>query len=140
MIRHYITCHLTPYIVIIIILTTFPMLYFTSPWLLGNYQFALLNPFTFPTHSPNHHPIWQPTKYSLYLWVCFCSASLFCFLDFTYKWNHLAFVFVCLIHSVQFSLHPPMLLQMARFHSLLGCYPPFYICPTSLSIHLLVDT
>ena len=57
--------------------TLFPMLYFTSPWLFCNYQFALFNPFTFFTQPP---PIWQPSKCSLYLWFCFsftCSFILF---------------------------------------------------------------
>lgn len=32
------------------LLTMFPMLYFTSLWLCCDYQFVLLNPFTFFTH------------------------------------------------------------------------------------------
>ena len=34
------------------LLTTFPTLYFTSPWLFWNYQSVLLSPITFYTHSP----------------------------------------------------------------------------------------
>ena len=40
------TTHWTPYIVIIILLTVFPMLYYTSLWLSCNHL-VLLNPFTF---------------------------------------------------------------------------------------------
>ena len=59
----------------------FPILYFTSPWLFCNYHFVLLNPFTFFTHTPMPAtpppPLtWQPSKRSLYLWFCFCSACL----------------------------------------------------------------
>ena len=39
--------HLAPHTVITILLTVFPMLYFTTLWLFCNYQFVLLNPFTF---------------------------------------------------------------------------------------------
>ena len=38
--------HLAPYTVITVLLTVFPGLYFTSPWLFSNYQFVLLNPRT----------------------------------------------------------------------------------------------
>ena len=40
----------------IVLLTIFPMLYFTSPWLVYNYQVVFLNPFPFSTH-PNAPPI-----------------------------------------------------------------------------------
>ena len=53
------------------------MLYFTSLGLFWNYQFVLLNPFPLFTHPPKAPPIWQPSKCSLYLWICFCSACLF---------------------------------------------------------------
>ena len=48
--------HLTLCIVISILLTIFPMLYFTFPWLFCNYRFVLLNPFTFhpSPKSPCH--------------------------------------------------------------------------------------
>ena len=36
-----------------------------------------------------------------YLRVCFCHViCLFCLLDFTYKWNHMAFVFLCLTYQL----------------------------------------
>ena len=47
---------------------------------------------TFFTHPPL---IWKLSVYSLYLWVCF--YFLLCFLDSTYKWNHVIFVFLWLI-------------------------------------------
>ena len=72
--------YLTPYVVIKILLSIFPMLYFISPWLFCNYQFVL-SLFTFFIHPPNLSPICQPSKCSLYLWVYFCSSCLFSFLD-----------------------------------------------------------
>ena len=57
-----------PYIVIRILLTIFPMLYFTCPWLFCDYQFVLHNPFSFCTH-PHALPICKPSKRSLYLEV-----------------------------------------------------------------------
>ena len=54
--------HLAPYIIITILLTKFPVLYFTSPC-----QYGLLNPFTFFTWSPNSPPLQQPSVCSLYL-------------------------------------------------------------------------
>ena len=38
--------HLAPYLVITVLLTVFPVLYFTIPWLFSNYQ-SVLNPFTY---------------------------------------------------------------------------------------------
>ena len=46
--------------------------------------------------APDPPPIWQPSKCSLYLWVCFCFDCLFCFLDFTYKGTNMVFVFLWL--------------------------------------------
>ena len=53
------------------IIAIFPMLNFTSLWLFCNYQFVLLNPFTFFTQSTRPLPLWQPSVCSLHLWVCF---------------------------------------------------------------------
>ena len=44
--------HLTPHIIIAILLTIFSMLYFISPWIFCNYWFVYLNPFTFFTQPP----------------------------------------------------------------------------------------
>ena len=66
--------------------TLFLMLYFTSPWLFCNYQFVLLNSLTFFSQPLNPPPIWQPSKCSLYQWVCFCSACLFILLFRCYCW------------------------------------------------------
>ena len=53
----------------------FSLLYI--PWLFCDYQLVLLSPFIFFSHTPNAPPIWQPSKHSLYLQFCFCSACLF---------------------------------------------------------------
>ena len=45
--------------------TSFPILYFISPRLFCNYQFVLFNPLTSHPFSQSH-PIWQPSKHSLY--------------------------------------------------------------------------
>ena len=77
------------------------MLYSASLWWFGNYQFVLLNSFTFFAQHPQLPPIWQLSVCSLYLWVCF--GCLFYSLDSTYKWNHIIFVCVWLI---SFSIIP----------------------------------
>ena len=50
------------------------MLYFASPWLSCNYQFVLHMPSLFSFSPPS---LWQPSKCSLYLWVCFCFVCSF---------------------------------------------------------------
>ena len=88
---------LAPYVVIAILLTIFPMRFFTSSWLFCNSQSVLLHPFTFLTLSSNSPPLRQPSVCSLHLWVCSCLVSLFCSLDYTYKLNYMAFIFLWLI-------------------------------------------
>ena len=86
--------HLRPYVGITQLLAVFPMLYFTSPWPFCNYQFLFLSPCAFFTSPPGTPLIWQPSKCSLYLRVCFHSACLFCFLDSIYTWSPMAFFFL----------------------------------------------
>ena len=62
-------------------------------YLLQNWKFLsrCLSPIL-PTPSPT---LWQPSIFPLYLWVLF---SLFiCFVDSTYKWNYMVFVFLWVI-------------------------------------------
>ena len=47
---------MAPHIVIRILLTIFPVLYFTSPWLFCNCQFVLLNPFFYMISAHIHTP------------------------------------------------------------------------------------
>ena len=61
--------------------TTFPGLYFTSPWLFCNYLSVFLNPFTSSTILPHCPPIWHQQnalhiRDSVSVLVC-----LVCFLD-----------------------------------------------------------
>ena len=93
---------LTPHVVITMLPTIFPRWCFAPRWLVYNYQFVLLNPITVFTHLPNPSLTWQPSKCSLYLWVCFgLPGCLFCFLGSTYKWNHVTFVFLYLTYYTQ---------------------------------------
>ena len=95
------SAHLTSYIVIKILLTIFPMLYFIFPWLFCNTNLYLVFlPFLPIPHNIPH--IWKPSKYSLYLWICFIQlVHLFWFLHSTYKWNLMAFAFLCLIYFTE---------------------------------------
>ena len=56
--------------------------------------FAVLYPYPLPPFS-----LWQLSVCSMYpcLWFCFVH-SLFCSLDFTYKWDHTVFVFLWLAY------------------------------------------
>ena len=49
------SCHLSPYKVITVLLTIFPMLYFSSPWLICSLY--LLIPFAYSVHLPTP-PLW----------------------------------------------------------------------------------
>ena len=65
-----------------------------------NWKFVPLNLPLYFTHFPTPSPLWQPPVWSLYLWIGFCFAPfvhLDCFLGFTYKWNHMIFVFLWFI-------------------------------------------
>ena len=85
---------------VIKILTIFPMLYISSPWLIyfvtGNlYLLISLTDFTHPPHTPPS--LWQPPIFPLSISL-FLFVHLFCFLDSTYKWIKTVFVFpACLI-------------------------------------------
>ena len=91
--------HLAPYIIITILLTLLPMLYFIFLWLFCNYQFVLLNPFSFSPPPSNTLPIWQLSDCSIYASVFVLFVHLFCSLDSIYKWNHMVFVFLCLFFN-----------------------------------------
>ena len=111
--------HLSPFKVITTLLTIFPILYITSPWLIYfiTGSLCLLIPFTYFTHPPI--PC-QPPVCSLYLWVCFCFVMFICFLDSTCKWNHAVFVFLWL-NSL--SIIPSKSIHVVtneRFHSCYG--------------------
>ena len=137
--------HLTPCIVIKILLTILPVLYVKSPWPFCNHQIVLLSPFTYFSHplsplpSDNHKNSPHIYESASFLLIC-----LFCFLDPTYKCYHVVFVFLCLVSlsTINALLSPFMLLQVARFHSFLWPkHIPLYICTTSsLSIYLLMAT
>ena len=51
--------------------------------LFAGQHFVLLNSFTFFTQPFKYHSIWKLSKCSLYLWVCFCSASFILFSRFS---------------------------------------------------------
>ena len=59
--------HLVPYIVITVLLSIFPMLYFTSPWLFvtANLFFLIPSPFL-----PSPLPAFTPGNHQCVLWVC----------------------------------------------------------------------
>ena len=103
------SAHLTSYIVIKILLTIFPMLYFIFPWIFCNYQFVLLNPspFSLICQTPTHLATVMIFPKLDSVFVLF--VHLFCFLNSTRKWNHMAFVFLSLI---SFSTVPSRLIHV----------------------------
>ena len=64
----------------------FPILYFTSLWLLCNYLFVLLNPLISSAVPPHTLPIWQPSKCPLYPWFCLWSFLLTFFLKILFMY------------------------------------------------------
>ena len=102
---HKCSYHLSPYNAIIIPLQC-SMLCLSSLWLTHSVSRSLFLSLTHFAHLPVPipsaacHPAWPPPVCSLYLGVCFFFffvVHLFCFLDFTCKWNHMAFVFLWLL-------------------------------------------
>ena len=71
-----------------------PYVYFISLWLI---YFVIESLFLLTPLPVLSIPFGQPQIYSLYLWI---SSVLFCFSDFTYKWNHMIFVFLCLTYFI----------------------------------------
>ena len=56
---------------------------------------------SFHLHS-SPFPLLVTTNLFLYLWVCFYSVCSFCFfLDSTYEWDHMIFVFLCLTYFIK---------------------------------------
>ena len=82
-------------------------------------------------------PFLSPFLTMFVFYVCECfhfvNKFLYPFLDSTYKWYHMIFVFLCMVISR--SMH---VLQMAIFHSVLWLSNILiYICTTPLSILVL---
>ena len=95
--------HLSQYIVITVLWTSFHMCCVTLLWLIhyitniaGCLYHLIL--FTYFTQSPTPLPL-ATTRLSCVSksWLPFCFDCLFCFLDPTYKWSHVVFVFFWLI-------------------------------------------
>lgn len=84
-----------PYIVFTILLTISPCctLHSHDCFVTNNLYLLIPSPFH-PSLRPT--PIWQPSKGSLCLWVWLCLVYWFWCLDFTCKWNVMAFVLLWL--------------------------------------------
>ena len=126
--------HLSPFNIITILWTIFPILYMKSLWLIYfiTGSLCLLIPFTYFAHRP---PAQQPPVCSLYLWICFCFVCLFCFLYSTYKWDHVVFVSLS-VWLIPLSMIPSRSIHVVakvRFHSF------FYGWVVFLSIYLLMN-
>ena len=83
--------HLSPYIAITILLTIFPVLWFTSPWLFCNCQFVLLKGtlylFSSSPESPFHLATISLFSVSISLFL-FCLFMLLYFLKFLLLFNY----------------------------------------------------
>jgi len=68
-----------------------------------NWKFVLLISFTcfFPLLTCH----WQPSVFSIYDFYFVLLVHLFCFLDCTYKWNHIVFFWLFVQHSTSRSIH-----------------------------------
>ena len=95
--------------------------------------------------SPYPSPLQSCRFHSLNLWVCSCVVYRFiCIISFQIL--HIKdiiwyFSFCIWLHSACQSLGPRMSLQTTLFHSFSWLRSiPLYICTTSLSIHLSMDT
>ena len=114
--------HLSPHKIITVLLTIFLMQYITSPWLifyLEVFVLIFLNPlhlFCSASHSfpsPKH-------QFVPCVSFCFCFGLVvhfFCFLDFTYKWDHMVLVFLWFILLSIVSLVHPCCHKWQKFPS-----------------------
>jgi len=91
--------HKSPYSTVTVPLT----IPYAVPFILVTHSFHYWKPVS-PTllhlfcHSPTTSPLATTYLFSVFIYrsVCFI---LSCFLDSTYKWNHMVFVFLCLPYS-----------------------------------------
>ena len=116
-------------------------------YLFSDCQFVLC-PFWLPSPiSPSLHPLPLATKNLLPLPMSLAGFVCLFISDFTYKWDHVVSVFIWLLllgHTAPHTPNLPMLLQLARFHSLLGLNNVhIFFIPSSLDgplvcFHILV--
>ena len=101
----------------------------TSPWLFCYYQSVLLNSFTFfLPHPSNTPPIWQPSKHSMYLWICFCSACLFCYIFNVYMFSPIIYFHI----HFWFSFKVPFFTKYSCKTYLINLFSLFTFCPVSM--------
>lgn len=117
------------------------MMYITSFWLIcfNTWKFIPLN----PLHQFHPTPPSSPLTSTSVLFVSINGLFLFCllsFLGYKYKWDHMVFVFLCLVTLSMTPLSPPMWSQMAQFHSFSFSWLNniLYILPQS-HIHLYIS-
>ena len=132
--------HLTPYIVITILLTIFPMLYFNphDHSVTTNLYFSIPSPLS--PISPTPLPSGNCQNV-----LCIYDSALVLLVWFQIP--HISEIMLCiwlflpdLFHSAQPPLGPSTILQMARFYSFLWLsHIALYICTMSLSIHSFID-
>ena len=88
---------LSPYKFFTILLTIFLLLYLTSTWLMYFFTRCLHLFITF-TYFASHTLLSGSLQFALCIYESFCFFQ-FDFLGFTYKWDHMVFVFLCLAYS-----------------------------------------
>ena len=114
------------------------MLYIASPWLHYFIAGSLYLLFTFTyfiqsfttLHSGNYQFILCICKFASVFFFFF--LSFFCFLDSTYKQNHIVLSSSDLFNLTENTLGPSKLLQLARFHSF------FFLTLSSISLYLYI--
>ena len=123
------------------LLTLVTMLHIT-PWLTYfiTGSLYLLIPFTYVVQTPP----WPLATTNVFC-VSYSSVWFLLFLDSTYKWDYMVFVFLCLTYfTIMPSRSIHVVAKMARFPYFLWLNNiPVYVCvylTFSLSIHLSIDT
>ena len=114
--------HLAPYIVITILLTTFPMREFTSLWLFCDCHFGLLNPFPFFTQPLNPSLLVIISLFFVSLSLFLFSTSILCCLLLssqtspTVKKNEKNLFFVCPTVAAAFPCRRKCSLMLLNMH------------------------
>ena len=126
--------HLAPSLVITMLLTI-PWAVLYIPGLCCNYQFVLLNTFAFLPRPLILPPTWQPSIWSLYLWVCFCFVWSFILFFKFHIWVKSSGICLSLTDLLHLALYPHGPAILSKRYGFILFYGHCRLCSTTFFIH-----